>query len=123
MVWGAEPELWAETFLFPTSLWCNKQELSPIHQPTDNGFKRCWKGYESHCTHTHTHGSLHTGNKGSAPGTGGCDPACSSGAGGVTIPGGVPEPWGYSTQGWAVGMVGVGLRIPGVFFKLSDSVS
>lgn len=51
---GAEPRLRAETFLFPTSLWYNKQEPSPIHQPTDNGFKRCWKGYESRCTHTHT---------------------------------------------------------------------
>lgn len=61
MVRGAESRLWAETFLFPTSLWCNKQEPSPIHQPTDNGFKRCWKGYESHCTHTHTgHCTLET---------------------------------------------------------------
>ena len=48
------------------------------------------------------------------------------GSGGVTIPGGVPDPWRCGTEGcgqWARwGGVGLGLGVLEVFFNLSDSV-
>ena len=48
-------------------------------------------------------------------------------SGGVTIPGGVPEPWGCGTEGrglWAwSGGLGLGLGVSEVFSNMSDSMS
>lgn len=47
------------------------------------------------------------------------------GSGGVTIHGGVPEPWRYSTEGcaqWAL-WGGLGMGALGIFSNLNDSVS
>ena len=55
-----------------------------------------------------------------------CSGTAAHGGGGVTIPGGVPEPWGCGTEGrgqWAWwGGLGLGLGILEVFSYLSDSM-